>query len=172
GDEPECVVPPHPAAWAVRLAGSHPAIRLLPLSGMLLAAPVTGQWRADAVSASWEAWSEPVIGWAAPDVRTLPSVPVADSIAPGGARFGGALLGGLTGLAIGAGAGFLLGAGTDACGDEWCPLATLTIGAALGESVGMAAGAHLVNRGGGDLFRGAMMTTLVGAAGIGLASAF
>ncbi len=112
------------------------------------------------------------MGWATPDVRTLPSVPVADSIAPGGARFGGALLGGLTGLAIGAGAGLLLGAGTDVCGDEWCPLATLTIGAAIGESVGMAAGAHLVNRGRGDLFRGAIMTTLVGAAGIGLASAF
>lgn len=164
-----------------------------------LAAPTAGQWRGEAVSDTFAAarWTGPTIrsaaalpsgtaavsedaeGYsasrtqAAPGVHTaVPNVQFADSIASGGARFGGALVGGLIGFGVGAGAGFLVGAKTDACGDEWCPLAAATIGAALGESIGMAAGAHLVNRGRGNLLRTATMTTLVGAAGLGLASAF
>lgn len=164
-----------------------------------LAAPAAGQWRAEPVSDAFAAarWSGPTISGTtalaaeasavhldtdvyapSPDMRahiartSAPYGQFADSIASGGARFGGALVGGLAGFGVGAGAGFLIGAKTDACGDEWCPFATATIGAALGESIGMAAGAHLANRGRGNLLRTAVMTTLVGAAGLGLAGAF
>src|SRR5690606_3571337 len=88
-----------------------------------------------------------------------------------GAMFGGALVGGLVGFAAGAGLGYTLSDDVG-CGDEWCVLGGAVIGGLVGESVGMPVGAHVVNRRRGDLVRGIIMTTLVGGAGLGLASAF
>lgn len=160
------------------------------IAALLLTAPVSAQHRPTPISDGLTAveWRGPSVLGVRPgleasgtvrsedpgDVFGLkPSAGRTQQIAGGsrGTMFVGALVGGLVGAAAGVGVGYVL-ADDVGCGDEWCVLGGAVVGGLVGESVGMPVGAHLVNRRRGDLFRGIIMTTLVGGAGLGLASAF
>ena len=160
------------------------------MAASLVAEPVSAQHRRAPVSDGLAAaeWRGPSVLRVRPELDasgTVRSEDPGDTLAPmssgermqqmpeisRGKMFGGALVGGLVGAAAGAGLGFVF-ADDVGCGDEWCVLGGTVVGGLVGESVGMPVGAHLVNRRRGDLFRGIIMTTLVGGAGLGLASIF
>lgn len=133
------------AAW------SSEAQRLAPIGPV---APVTPSGT-DPAPAVMERTDVPGVAYAAVPRDTMP--------APRPLSRTGAILGGIGGGALGAVVGTLAGAATaEGCHGEFCGFENAAIGLVLGESLGLAVGAHL---GSGSADHGKiMMTTLTSAA--------
>lgn len=111
---------------------------------------------------------EPFPRWVSP--RLVPSAtrqdgPAARSSSTIG-MLGGGLLGGAVGFAVGALAGSAVGGGNAICGDDACGLEEAAWGAAIGESVLLPLGIHLVNRRRGNY--GLSLLASAGIAGVGI----